>query len=129
MQLTDRFPTRLQYNADKELLFITYPGILGREEEDVVEMEHLEITVPHVNIGTKFMTANDEDGYYLLKDLNKGETYYLNRRAALWNPQLREAFLHKTTRLWDESVADSTRDPDAFVFTYADNAQPRKPIA
>ena len=85
--------------------------------------------MPYVNIGTKFMTANDEDGYYILKDLNKSETYYVNKRATLWNPELREAFLRKTTRLWDASVADSTLDPDAFVFKYSNPGEAKKQIA
>lgn len=72
--------TRLQYNADKELLFVTTIGAFGRETEKVVEMEHVEIIVPHVNIGTKFMTANDTDGFFLLKDMNKNQTYVVSKR-------------------------------------------------
>jgi len=78
--LSENFATRVQYNADKELLFITTPNIFGGETEHVVETEHCEILVPYVNIGTKFMTANDKDGYFILRDLNKNETYFLNRR-------------------------------------------------
>lgn len=116
MNIVAGFPSRLQFNADKELVFITTAGFLGIEEEVVVELEHLEIQVPYLNIGTKFMTANDPDGYFILKDMNKNKAYYVNKRAALWNPELREAFLRKVTRLWDESVADSTLDSDNIVF-------------
>ena len=76
----DCFPTRVQYNADKELLFITVPGVLGRDEDRIVEIEHLEVVVPHVNIGTKFLSANMEDGFYILRDMNKGDVYILNKR-------------------------------------------------
>ena len=78
--MTERFATRVQYNADKELLFITVPKFLGREEEIVVEMEHIEIVVPYVNIGTKYLTANEEDGFIQIKDMNKNQTFILNKR-------------------------------------------------
>ena len=119
MNIVAGFPSRLQFNADKELVFITTAGFLGIEEEVVVELEHLEIQVPYLNIGTKFMTANDPDGYFILKDMNKNKAYYVNKRVPMTrttNDTKREAFLRKVTRLWDESVADSTLDSDNIVF-------------
>jgi hypothetical protein len=72
----------VQFNADKELLFITVPGQMGTEVEKVIEMEHIEIIPPFVNIGTKFMTANDPDGFFILKDMNKNESFILSKRKA-----------------------------------------------
>lgn len=78
--ICNKFAKRVQYNADKELLFITVPGMLGKEVEKVVELEHCEIEVPYVNIGVKYMSAQDEDGFFILKDMNKDEVYFLNKR-------------------------------------------------
>lgn len=82
MAINRQFVSRMQYNADKELLFITVPGAFGSEKEITVEMEHLEIIVPYVSIGAKFLTANDEDGFFQIKDLNKQRTFIVSKRAA-----------------------------------------------
>lgn len=80
--LTSRFASRVQYNADKELLFITHPGIVGREVEHVVEMEHVEVVAPYVNIGVKYLTSLEEDGYIHIKDTSKNISFFLSKKQA-----------------------------------------------
>ena len=43
----------MQYNEDKELLFVTFTGYNGCPVEEVFEMEHLEILPPSVKSGIK----------------------------------------------------------------------------
>lgn len=80
--ITGRFASRVQYNADKELLFITHPGLLGKEVEHVVEMEHVEVVAPFVNIGVKFLSSLEDDGFIHIKDTSKNVNFYLSKRQA-----------------------------------------------
>lgn len=79
--VTQHFPSRLQYNVEKDLLFITVPGSLGDVEERVVEMDHLEIAPATFGIGNAFLSANQADGYYTISDLNAKTNYHIRKDA------------------------------------------------
>lgn len=78
-KITQYFPSRLQYNADQELLFLTVPGSLGEAEERVIEMDHLEIAPASFGIGNAFLSAHQSDGYYTITDLNAKTHYHIRK--------------------------------------------------
>jgi hypothetical protein len=80
-KITQYFPSRLQYNADKDLLFVTVAGSLGDVEERVIEMDHVEIAPATFGIGNAFLSANDSDGYYTISDLNAKTHYHIRKDA------------------------------------------------
>lgn len=79
--ITSSYVIKMQYNQDKDILFLTIPGSLGDTEEIVLEMDHLEIAPASIGIGNAFLSANQEDGYYTITDLNKLEVYYVRKDA------------------------------------------------
>ena len=80
-KITQFFPSRVQYNADKDLLFVTVPGSLGDVEERVIEMDHVEIAPASFGIGNAFLSANQADGYYTITDLNAKTHYHIRKDA------------------------------------------------
>lgn len=80
-QLTSAFVCKMQYNQDKDILFLTIPGSLGETEEVVLEMDHVEIAPASFGIGNAFLSANQADGYYTITDLNQRTTYHVRKDA------------------------------------------------
>lgn len=106
--------TRLQYNADTELLFVQTTNWDGTEKEEAFEMEHLEIVPPSVKSGVKYLSSQDDDGLYLVTCLNSQKQFYVYKEDAYWNRSLKNAFLERVTRLWDDSYYDESKalDPE-----------------
>lgn len=69
---TSFFASKLQYNRDQDLLFLTIPpsSIYGAEKEIVMEMDHVEILPPEGVDGMNYLSAFQEDGYYTINELN-----------------------------------------------------------
>jgi len=72
-------------------------------------MEHLEIVPPSVKSGLQYLSSQDDDGIYMVTDLNKGRNFFMYKEQVYWNPALRAKFLERTTRMWDDSVWDSSK--------------------
>ena len=56
------YVTKMRYNKDKDLVFVTKPDRFWGESEHVYEMHHLEQMVPAPVTAIKDMSANDENG-------------------------------------------------------------------
>jgi len=112
----DPYVSRIQYNADQELLFVTSNNIDGIELITCYEMEHLEIVPPSVKSSVQHMSSQDDDGLIMITDLNKDKNFFLYKEDVYWNPALKKLFLERTTRLWDETFYDETK-----VKTYEPN--------
>ena len=79
-RITQNFPAKIQYNKAEDLLFVTVNGYLGRSEERVIELDHVEILPAGYKIGNAYLTSYTDNGYYMLKDLNqKTPSYYFLR--------------------------------------------------
>lgn len=103
--------TKMQYNKDQELLFITFTGFNGQPVEEVFEMEHLEILPPSVKSGIKDLSSQDEDGLYMITCMNSGNTFYVYKEDMYWNPALKAKFFERVMRLWDETLANENLEP------------------
>jgi len=105
--VVENYATKCQYNADQELLFVWFCDKFGNEVEKVYEMEHLEIAPPSVKGGLQHLSYQDDDGLFMVTDMNKGHNFYLYKEQVYWNPALRKKFMERITRLWDQSAWDS----------------------
>jgi len=103
----EKYAVKCQYNVDSELLFVWFCDKLGNEIEKVYEMEHLEIAPPSVKGGLQYLSYQDDDGLFMITDMNKGDNFYLYKEHVYWNPALRKLFMERITRLWDQSAWDS----------------------
>lgn len=56
------YVTKMRYNKDKDLVFVTKPDRFWGESEHVYEMHHLEQMVPAPVTAIKDMASNDENG-------------------------------------------------------------------
>jgi len=56
------YVTKMRYNKEKDLVFVTKPDRFWGETEHVYEMHHLEQMVPSAVTAIKDMASKDENG-------------------------------------------------------------------
>jgi len=56
------YVTKMRYNKEKDLVFVTKPDRFWGETEHVYEMHHLEQMVPSAVTAVKDMASKDENG-------------------------------------------------------------------
>jgi hypothetical protein len=93
------YVTKVQYNKDKELMFVSRLGIFGGVEEKVYEAHHIEVP-PNYSPSTVAMQPHvEDDGMYEVISLNEDISFMLYKDSRFWNPKLKKDFLSKHTQL------------------------------
>jgi hypothetical protein len=68
----------------------------------VFEVDHLEFLPPYAK--TSLMHYNfSKDGITDITCLNTHQNFRLKNDPTYWNPQLKDEFMGRVTKLWDES--------------------------
>lgn len=94
------YVTKMRYNKDKDLVFVTRPTKLWGETETVYEVHHLEQMVPAPVTAIPDMSANHKNGILTVRCMAQNENLKFYRDEKYWNADLKQEFYHETTGLW-----------------------------
>lgn len=72
------------------------------QEEKAYEVDHLEFLPPYTKSGLKYFDFT-KNGITDITCLNTHEIFKLHNGDEYWNPNLKNEFMQRITRLWDES--------------------------
>lgn len=100
------YVTKVRYNKDKDLVFVTRPDRFWGESESVYEMHHLEQMVPAPVTAMKNMSALDPKGILTVHDMANKDNMKLYNDEKYWNLDLRDEFLTETRGLWATTHGD-----------------------
>lgn len=100
------YVTKMRYNKEKDLVFVTRPNRLWGESESVYEMHHLEQMVPAAVTAMKNMSANDHNGILTVHDMAQKDYLKLYKEDKYWNLDLKDEFMTETRGLWETTHAD-----------------------
>jgi len=92
--------TKMTYNKDKDLVFVTKPTGVWGQEEYCYEVHHLEQMVPYAVTAVKNMSMQRDDGIITLYCMNTKESLKLYGDKKYWNLDVRDEFMHNTRTLW-----------------------------
>mmetsp|Transcript_10448 Transcript_10448/g.11926 ORF Transcript_10448/g.11926 Transcript_10448/m.11926 type:complete len:516 (+) Transcript_10448:38-1585(+) len=107
-----QYVVKMQYNKDKELVFVTRITPWCSLEEVVYEAKHLEIQIPSVTAGVSQMSAQDEDGLWDIQCMNSRDNLVVYNDKSFWNPSLRKEFFENVQGFWTHDYLERTRaDP------------------
>ena len=95
------YVTKMRYNKDKDLVFVTKPDKLWGEKEHVYEVHHLEQMVPAPVTAMKHMSAMRHDGIMTVKDMAQNENLKFYKEDKYWNADLKKEFMNETRGLWE----------------------------
>eukprot|EP01017_Pseudomicrothorax_dubius_P003968 TRINITY_DN106_c0_g1_i1.p1 TRINITY_DN106_c0_g1~~TRINITY_DN106_c0_g1_i1.p1 ORF type:complete len:513 (-),score=148.62 TRINITY_DN106_c0_g1_i1:146-1684(-) len=107
-QILRDYVIRMQYNRDRELIFVTRITPWGSTEEEVFETAHLEILPPAVRTGLQHLSANHDDGLLDVTCMSTQKSLVLYNEDKYWNPSLRAEFLDKVYNLWKPDLYDNS---------------------
>ena len=99
------YVTKMRYNKDKDLVFVTKPDRFWGESEHVYEMHHLEQMVPAPVTAIKDMASNDENGIMTVHCMAQNDNMKFYKDRKYWNDDLRPEFENETRGLWDTTHA------------------------
>jgi hypothetical protein len=100
------YVTKMRYNKDKDLVFVTKPDKLWGEKEHVYEVHHLEQMVPAPVTAMKHMSAMRHDGIMTVKDMAQNENLKFYKEDKYWNADLKKEFMNETRGLWESTHRD-----------------------
>ena len=100
------YVTKMRYNKDKDLVFVTRPDAFWGESEHVYEMHHLEQMVPSAVTAIKDMSANAHNGILTVHDMSEKDYLKFYKEDKYWNLDLKEEFLSETRGLWHGNHSD-----------------------
>lgn len=100
------YVTKMRYNKDKDLVFVSRPNALFGENESVYEMHHLEQMVPAPVTAIKNMASLDRNGILTVHDMAEKENLRFYQDDKYWNMDLKEEFMSETRGLWETTHAD-----------------------
>jgi len=100
---------KMQYNKDKELLFVTRISPYASWEEEVFEVQHLEIPPPSVKTGVKDLSSQDEDGLWDIQCMATHKNLVVYNDKKYWNPALKKEFMDKVFNYWSPDVVEGSR--------------------
>jgi len=105
-QMDFDYVTKMRYNKDKDLVFVTKPDRLWGESTTVYEMHHLEQLVPAPVTAMKNMSAMDPKGIMTVCDMAEKDYLKLYNEDKYWNAELRDEFMQETRGLWETTHAN-----------------------
>ena len=100
------YVTKMRYNKEKDLVFVTKPDRFWGETEHVYEMHHLEQMVPSAVTAVKDMSSKDENGIMTVHCMAQNEQMKFYKDQKFWNNDLRPEFENETRGLWETTHAD-----------------------
>lgn len=100
------YVTKMRYNKDKDLVFVTKPDRFWGETEHIYEMHHLEQMVPSAVTAIKDMSSKDENGIMTVHCMAMNEQMKFYKDAKYWNNDLRPEFEAETRGLWETTHSD-----------------------
>lgn len=103
------YVTKMRYNKDKDLVFVTRPDGFWSTSEHVYEMHHLEQMVPSTVSALKNMGIMDPKGIMTVCDMAEKENLKFYKDEKYWNLDLRDEFINETTGLWLGHHADKRK--------------------
>lgn len=96
---------KVQYNQNKDLIFVRNVGRYGNMENKVYEMDHLEIKAGYNKSGTGFYDFGD-DGMVNVECLNTMDSLKMKTNDKYWNGEVKKEFFNRVTRLWDRKYVE-----------------------
>lgn len=100
------YVTKMRYNKEKDVVFVTRPTKLWGEQEHVYEVHHLEQMVPAPITAVKDMSANDPNGILTVQCMAQNENLKFYKDEKYWNADLKNEFIQETSGLWEGTYAD-----------------------
>lgn len=94
------YVTKMTYNKDKDIVFVTRPDGLWGEQEYVYEMHHLEQTVPAAVTAWKDLTMQRNDGILNIYCMSTRDYLKFYGEDKYWNMDVKEDFMNQTTTMW-----------------------------
>ena len=97
--VTSRVATKLQFNKNRDLVFVTKVGgiVFQKPVEHVYETTHLQVIPPAP--GTAY-EGLDERKIFSITCMNSQESFRLSKDPKYWNPDLRKDFFSHLHSLW-----------------------------
>lgn len=94
------YVSKVTYNKDKDLVFVTKPTGLWGQHEYCYEVHHLEQMVPYAVTAIKNMSMQRDDGIITLYCMNTKDNLRLHGDKKYWNLDTRDEFMANTRGLW-----------------------------
>jgi len=97
---TDNYVTKMQFNADKDILFITRKigSFFPKDVVEAHEVAHLQVLPPTPQTGLE--DVNDRT-WFTLTDMNSQENFMISTNQKYWHPSLAQDFKLHIHGLWD----------------------------
>ena len=97
--MTSGVATRLQFNKEKDLIFVTtVSGVFfPKETEEVFETTHLQVLPPSVGNGYELASTRK---VFTINCMNSHESFRVSNDPKYWNPVLRPEFNDHLHSLW-----------------------------
>ena len=100
------YATKMRYNKEKDLVFVTKPSKLWGEQEHVYEVHHLEQMVPGPVTAVQDMASNQRDGVLTVHCMAQNENIKFYKDEKYWNADLKKEFYSETNGLWEDNMGD-----------------------
>ena len=100
------FIQKIQYNRNKDLVFITSLNQTGGLEEKAYELANIEHCPPTTKGYRTTMSAFTKGGFINLTALDKKENFFVSTDDDKWNPKLKGEFMKSVSNMWDVSLVD-----------------------
>ena len=94
------YVTKMQYNKDRDLVFVYRPDNFWNENEYVYEVHHLEQMVPSPVTSIPNLSANRDDGILTVTCMHSQDQLKLYNEQKYWNVEVRDEFIDSTSTLW-----------------------------
>ena len=94
------YVTKMNYNKDKDLVFVYKPEGWFNDKEYVYEVHHLESMVPGVVLAYQDLGIGKKDGITSLNCMDTKDCLKLYNDPKYWNLELRDDFLAQTRTMW-----------------------------
>lgn len=97
--LTSGVCTRMQFNKNRDLIFVTKVGgvLFPKEYEEVYETTHLQVLPPSPGSGFEIVS---ERKIFTINCMNSHESFRVCSDKSYWNPDLQLSFFNHLHSLW-----------------------------
>ena len=96
---TEDFVVKMQYNKEKDLVFVTKSrgGFFRRRVEEVYEGVHLQVLPPSTQCDLDDLAG---DRMITMTDMNSQDSFILYKDGKYWHPEHGEGFKSQIYQLW-----------------------------
>jgi len=100
------YVTKMRYNKDKDLVFITKPDRFWGEQQHIHEVHHLEQMVPSAVTALRYHSSWDKNGILTIKDMAQQHNLKFYKDSKYWNLEMRKEFESETNSMCFGTHAD-----------------------